>query len=218
MKQTAIVIGATGLVGRALTDLLLTDAKFDRVKIFARRDTGHKSPKLEMHVVDFNQPEAWQHEVKGDVLFSALGTTLKQAGSKQAQYLVDYTYQYNVARLAAAQGVTKYVLVSAGGSSTKSPIFYSRMKAELERDVSVLTFQSIHILRPGMLAGHRAEPRLGERISTVVFRALGAIPGLGALNPIQGFEVARAMIALAHDGSAGVHIHEMGDLFRLAKN
>ncbi len=94
--KTAIVIGATGLVGEQLVALLLKDTRFEKVKTFVRRSANMNNPKLEEHVIDFDQPESWKKQVTGDVLYSALGTTLRVAGSKEAQYKIDYTYQYNV--------------------------------------------------------------------------------------------------------------------------
>ena len=96
--KTALLIGATGLVGGALLDLLLNDNRFEKVKVFVRRSTGESHPKLEEYQVDFDTLLTWKEFLKGDVLFSALGTTLKKAGSKEAQYKIDYTYQYELAK------------------------------------------------------------------------------------------------------------------------
>src|SRR5687767_13921512 len=125
-SRTAIVIGATGLVGTALVKQLIEDDRFDRIKILGRRSSGVQHPKIEEHVIDFDQPKSWSHFVKGDVLFSALGTTLRTAGSKEAQYKIDHNYQYEVAKAAAANGVPVYVLVSAAMADPRSRIFYSR--------------------------------------------------------------------------------------------
>lgn len=138
MGARAIVIGSTGLVGKQLIEQLLEDARFDRVGSFVRRPSGRTHPKLDEHVVDFRAPDAWASQVTGDVLFSALGTTLKQAGSKEAQYEVDYTFQFRTAQAAAKNGVKEYVLVSSASASASSMVFYSRIKGELERDTQKL--------------------------------------------------------------------------------
>src|SRR5215213_7489402 len=131
MYMTAIVIGATGLVGSELTKLLSANEQFDRIKVFTRRPLEVKHPKIEEYVINFDYPDQWKGLVTGDVLFSALGTTLKQAGSKGAQFKVDYKYQYNFAKAASENGVANYVLISAAGASPSSRIFYSRMKGNL---------------------------------------------------------------------------------------
>ena len=112
MNITSNVIGATGLVGKQLVQQLLNDNRFETVRIFVRRDTGLKHPKLEQQIVDFAQSETWKEQLTGDVLFSALGTTLKQAGSKEKQYEIDFTFNLNFAQKAKENGIENYVLVS----------------------------------------------------------------------------------------------------------
>ena len=124
----ALVIGATGATGRDLVNQLLTDKDYDEVNVFVRRPLEVESPKLKTHIVDFEKPEEWKDLVNGDVAFSCLGTTLKDAGSKEAQRKVDYDYQYNFAKAAKENEVEDYILVSSYGANPKSKIFYSRMK------------------------------------------------------------------------------------------
>ena len=127
MNKTAIIIGATGLVGNNLLQQLLLDNDFSSVKIFVRRATGISHSKLKEFIIDFDKLELSKSDISGDVLFSCMGTTLKQAGSKSMQYKVDFTYQYQFAKLADENGVPDYLLISAASSSSKSKIFYSRM-------------------------------------------------------------------------------------------
>ncbi|SHL88460.1 NAD(P)H-binding protein [Hymenobacter psychrotolerans] len=215
--QTALLIGATGLVGDNLLRQLLSDSRFDRIKVFTRRPTGYHNPdRLEEHLIDFEHPEHWQHLLSGDVLFSALGTTLRQAGSADAQYKVDYTYQFRVAEAAAQNGVKTYVLVSSAGAAADSFVFYSRMKGKLERDVKRLPFQRIRIMQPGMLAGHRHEPRLMERLALPLAAAVAQLPGLQQYRPIHGREVAQAMINAALDEKPGVQTDTLEQVFQRA--
>jgi len=216
MKKTAIVIGATGLVGDQLVQMMLHDTRFEKVKVLARKTTDIHNDKLEEHIVNFDDPGSWKKLVTGDVLYSAMGTTLRAAGSKEAQYKVDHTYQYEVAKMAAANDVKEYVLVSSAGASTDSNIFYSRMKGELERDIKKLPFETIHIIRPGMLAGERKEVRTGVKIWTPLMSVIGAIPGLGNLKPIHGKQVAQAMINATFRHVVGIHSYTMGEVYKLA--
>lgn len=193
---TAIVIGATGLVGNALVQQLITDEQYGRIVILHRRSIGIHHPKLEVHIVNFDQPDTWRDLVKGDVLFSAMGTTLRKAGSKAAQYQVDFTYQYEVAKAASANQVPQYVLVSAAMAKPTSPFFYAKMKGQLEAAITTLSFQYIHIFQPGLLTGERKERRRAEEWSAVILGWIAKIPLLGHWRPISGEEVARAMRAV----------------------
>ena len=136
--MNALVIGATGAVGKDLVDQLLKDDAFERVTAFVRRPLGIEDPKLTAHVIDFDHPEQWSHLLQGDVLFSCLGTTIKAAGSQANQWKVDYTYQYEAAKAARENGVDTYALVSSVSATPKSKIFYTRMKGELEEAVKQL--------------------------------------------------------------------------------
>ena len=215
--KTALVIGATGLVGSALTDLLLADDRFERVKIFVRRSTGKTHPKLEEHRVNFDEIEKWAYLLSGTVLFSAMGTTLKTAGSKDAQYKIDFTYQHDVAKAAAANGVRHYVLISSAGAAPQSRLFYSRMKGELEVAVQTFSFAHIHILQPGILQGHRTEPRLGERIGIGLASLLRYVPGLRQYRPVPATTVAQAMIRASFREEKKVETWTLENVFTLAE-
>lgn len=215
--RTAIVIGATGLVGRQLIELLIRDRRFEQVKIFSRKSPGIQHDKLEEHIVNFDEPDEWRKLITGDVLYSTMGTTLRAAGSKEAQYKVDYTYQYQVAKAAAMNGVKEYVLLSAATASPDSKIFYSRIKGELERDVKRLPFETIHILRPGLLAGSRVVARTGEKVGIGIMNIVSLIPGLGNLKPIQGADVAKAMLNASFRHVVGIYSYTMGEVLMMAR-
>jgi uncharacterized protein YbjT (DUF2867 family) len=213
-SREAVLIGATGLVGSELLRRLLADERFSRVVVLGRRSTGVTHPKLREHLIDFEAPSSWSDLVKGDVLFSALGTTLRAAGTPSAQYKVDHTYQYRAAESARRHGVATYVLVSSGGASPRSRIFYSRMKGELERDVEALGFPRTRILRPGLLDGERQEVRGGERWALRLLRPLAPVLPASA-RPISVAIVARAALEVASDPAPGTVRYEARDLFRL---
>jgi uncharacterized protein YbjT (DUF2867 family) len=210
----AILIGATGLVGSELLRLLLADARFASVTVLGRRPAGVAHGKLREHVVDFEAPAGFAHLVAGDVLFSALGTTIRAAGSEGAQYRVDHGYQLHVAECARRNGVGTCVLVSSSGASPRARIFYSRMKGELERDVEALGFARTRILRPGLLDGERREHRAGERWALRVLRPLAPVLPAAA-RPIPVATVARAALAAALDPRPGTHRYEARELFRI---
>lgn len=216
MMKTALVIGATGLVGKSLLKQLLQDDRFSEVIVFGRRSTGFNSPKLTEHLVDFDKPEKWQHLVKGDVLFSTLGTTLKKAGSKAAQYKVDHDYQFLFAAAAARNVVSDYVLVSSIGADDRSVFFYSRIKGKLEKDILGLDFQKIVILRPGPLDGQRQEDRPGERIGLRIIRFLNRLGLFRSYRPIMDHMVASAMIHAVFLVKPGIMIFQKERLFQLA--
>lgn len=192
--KTAIVIGATGLVGYQLVRLLLTDDSFGKVKVFTRRTLNLNSSKLEEHVVDFEKIDSWRDAVTGDVLFSALGTTRRKAGSKQAQFRIDHHYQHVCAKAAAENSVPVLVLVSSVGADPRSRLFYPRIKGLLESDVCELPFQHVVIIRPGPLYGSRPERRTGEAIGMLFVRMMNRFGILKRYRPIHGEEVARALI------------------------
>ena len=215
MNKTAIIIGATGLVGSQVLNLLLEDKRYSKIKVFHRRTTGINHPKLEEHIIDFDEIEEWKELITGDELYSALGTTIKKAGSQEQQYTIDYTYQYEVAKAAAENGVKKYSLVSSAGADYESRMFYSRLKGELDDDVKNLPFKVIAILRPSILAGDRNERRLGESVGMFFIKFLTKIPGLKKYRPISGETVAKGMINSLHRCPKGYHIFELDEIFYL---
>lgn len=135
----ALVIGATGATGQALLPLLIS---------FGRRAPDLTDAKLHSHIIDFNQPQQWADKVQGDAVFICLGTTLNAAGSKAAQWQIDYQAALDFA-LAARHGAPTLVLVSAAGANARSPFFYPRMKGALEEAVTVLGYPRLRIYRPG---------------------------------------------------------------------
>lgn len=212
--KTAIVIGATGLVGKFLTLNLLNDEHYSSVKIFVRRSIGIVDPKLKAYLVDFEKLQDWENEITGDVLFSALGTTIKKAGSKEAQYKIDFTYQLEFAKAAFRQGVTKYLLVSSAGADHKSKNFYLRMKGELDRLVTSLGFKNIFIFKPSILVGKRNESRIGEKLGISAIKFCSAIiPALKKYKPIKAERVAKFMIQISNEPSENtLKVFELGEI------
>lgn len=203
----AIVIGATGATGNDIVTQLLSDEQFAEVHIFVRRNLSIQHDKLRVHVVDFDKIEEWKGELRGDVLFSALGTTIKQAGTQKEQWKVDYTYQYEVAKAAKENGVKAMALVSSAWATAGSKVFYTRMKGQLEEDVKKLGFRSLYIMRPPSLI-RKDTDRFGERVSVKLLFALNKIGLLRSIRPMPTSQVAHAMIATAKLSKEGVFTFE----------
>lgn len=212
MKHVANVIGATGLVGHQLILQLLVHPEFDKVRSFVRRSSDMTHPKLEEIVIDFDDPESWKHLVKGDVLFSSLGTTIKTAKSKENQYKVDFTYQFEFAKAAAENKVPAFVLVSSIGADPKSKVFYSRMKGELEGACSKLSFIKQVFFRPSILDGDRNEKRTGELIGLAISRVLTQFI-LKKYRPTPVHMLAERMIFVSIDLSTELQVIEGTDIF-----
>lgn len=210
----ALVLGATGAIGKDLVELLLNDPAVERVDIFVRREVNIPSAKLVVHVVDFDHPEQWADKLSGDVLFSTLGTTIRAAGSQMAQWKVDYTYQYNAAKAARESGVPTYVLVSSVGANAKSRVFYTRMKGALDDAVQELGFPGCFILRPPSLI-RKGSDRFGEKAGIVALRAFNAIGLMRAWKPMPTEAVAAAMLRLAKSGREGTEIVDAQEILKV---
>jgi uncharacterized protein YbjT (DUF2867 family) len=216
-SKTAVMIGATGMVGAQLLIQLLADERFGKVISFGRKKTGHAHSKLEEQLIDFDVPDSWSPLVKGDAAFSSLGTTLKQAGSQAAQKKVDYDYQFAFATAAAKNGVPSYVLVSSASANPKSNLFYTRIKGELDREVQALGFERVRIIRPSLLGGDRQSPRPGEKIGSVLLGAVNAIGIARKYREIHADVVAKAMINAALDPEKGTRIFTLDQVFTEAE-
>lgn len=217
MGQSVLLIGATGLVGSEILNYLLSDQRVSRIKVFVRHSTGITHPKLEEKLVDFEKLSEWRPDLKGDVLFSTLGTTLHQVGSREAQRTVDYDYQLRVAQAAKINGVENYCLVSAPGANPKSVFAYNKMKGDLERDVLKLGFSKITLIRPGLLKGPRAQKRFVESNAGKILDVLPTIPGLEALRPVSGKLVAYACVESAFDSCSGQRILQPKDVLKFLR-
>jgi uncharacterized protein YbjT (DUF2867 family) len=210
----ALILGATGAIGKDLVEQLLQDETFDRVDIFVRREVKIPSAKLVTHVVDFDHPEQWADKLTGDVLFSTLGTTIKAAGSQEAQWMVDYTYQYNAAKSARENDVPTYVLVSSVGADSKSNIFYTKMKGALDDAVQQLGFPACFILQPPSLI-RKGSDRFGEKVGVWALKAFNAIGLMRQYTPMPTEVVAAAMIRLAKSGRKGNEIIVSQDILNI---
>lgn len=210
---TAIVIGATGLVGSALVDRLAEADHVARVVTLTRRPAPHASPKVENRVVDFDRLDAHADAFRGEWLFSCLGTTLRQAGSVAAQRRVDVDYPLAAARLADANGVRHCLIVSSAGADASSRSPYLRMKGEVDDAVEAMGFERVTIVRPSLLAGERDRARPGEVIGGVVLRALAWVPGVRRYRPIRGDQVAERLVRASRETGPGRERYTLDEIF-----
>ena len=193
-KLGALVIGATGATGQEIVSQLLGDDSFNSVSIFVRKDPNITHNKLKTYIIDFSKIKNYKDLIKGDVLFSCLGTTLRVAGSKDKQYLVDYTYQYEFAKIASDNGVADYSLVSSIGANEKSPFFYPKIKGELEMAIKRFPFKTIQIFQPPTLIRQQELIRTGEKIGIKIFRWLNFFGILKSQKPLPVNILAEFMI------------------------
>jgi len=201
----ALLAGATGLVGGECLRLLAADDAISVVRVLVRRPLPPqgKGPRVKELRTDFADLHGHPEWFRVDWAFCALGTTMKKAGSREAFRRVDYDYPLAIAKAARAQGVSHFLLVSAMGANALSPIFYNRVKGELEEAVRALGFASLTIARPSLLLGDRQEWRMGEEVA----KRIGWLFPSGS-RPVKASQVASALVHAAHDPARGVHVLE----------
>lgn len=205
--RRVLLLGATGLVGGELLAQLLDDASVDEVRVVARRASGRQHPKLVEHIFDLAEMERHADVFSVEQIFCALGTTIKKAGSQERFRFVDHDLPLLAAKLGLASGAQHYLLVSALGANRRSGIFYNRVKGELEDAILALGYRSLTIARPSLLLGPRAERRMGEEIAK---RFGWLMPP--KLRPIEGADVARALVDAARRDEPGVCIFESREM------
>jgi len=204
MRKQALIVGATGAVGRELLKLCLDGPRYARVTVIARRPTSLEYEKLhwieaEFDVLDDLAPVAG---LEGGDAYCCLGTTIKAAGSKAAFRKVDFDFVLNSARFAKKSGARQFSMVSALGANPESSTFYNRTKGEVEAAVVAEGFPALRIFRPSLLKGERDDFRLGEEIGNWVSLALTPLfhLGLRKYQPVQISKLARAMYVSADEG------------------
>ncbi|WP_046245856.1 NAD-dependent epimerase/dehydratase family protein [Hymenobacter terrenus] len=216
MSKTALLAGATGLIGSHLLPLLLQSERYSKVIVVGRKSLPMLHPKLTQVVTDLDRLEDVRLQLIADDIFCCLGTTMRQAGSKEAFYKVDFLYVVTLAAITASNFASQFLVISSLGADAESRIYYSRVKGEMEAAVRQTAFRAIHIFRPSLLLGEREQPRIGERLSAIVlrmFRPLLRGP-LQKYRPVTAATVAAAMLHAAADDGGGVRVHESNELTR----
>lgn len=216
--MTINIFGATGLVGGHLLATALQHSAIDKVRIFVRKKINLQHAKLEQVVADFATLEQVSEKIKGDIVFNCLGTTLKKAGSKKAQYTIDCEYPIKAAQLAAKNGVTSMVSVSSVGA-TLSGNFYLKTKAEMEQGVTAVIGEKSYFVRPSFILGNRKETRLGEKIGIIIAMPLNYLlfGSLQKYRSIHAENIAKSMLHVGIAQPKGISILHYDDMLEWAK-
>ena len=219
-QQVAVVLGATGMIGNLLTQRLLKDPGFSKVRVLVRRPLSYEHPRLEMQIVDFDNINEIQSRLgTGDCIFSCIGTTRKAVQKDEALYWkIDHDIPVHVATLGKAAGFHTFLLVSSVGANAKTTNFYLQLKGITEQDILAENYNSTHIFRPSLLLGERTEKRFGEGAFQSIMSPLSPLMfgSLQKYKPVQAADVAKAMIVAANRQSTGKHIYEYNEIMQLA--
>ena len=197
MKKKAIILGATGLTGSHLLELLLNDSNYDAVKVFTRKKLSISHPKIEEHVVDLLKLSDHADKFTADVVFCCIGTTKAKTPNKELYRAIDYGIPVEAAKLCKQNFINSFIVISAIGANPQSKVFYNRLKGEMERDVLAQQIKHTHLLQPSLIVGNRNEKRIGEDLSKQFMKIVGfLIPP--RYKMIEGKTIARAMAQMAN--------------------
>jgi uncharacterized protein YbjT (DUF2867 family) len=216
--RTAIVFGATGMVGNILLEELINSADYSVIKIFVREPTGISEPKVQEIITDVSDPASYSAEITGDDIFICLGTTIKKAGSVANMEKIDRDLPVQIAGLARKNGIKNIAVVSSIGAAKTSRNYYLRIKGEMETGILKLDFDNTVIVRPSMLLGERKERRRGEMVGKVVMKTFQPVL-IGKLlkyRAIHAGDVARAMILIMQK-KREKNIFESDELQKIAR-
>lgn len=207
-SKTAIIAGASGLIGKSLTQLILNSKDYGQVIALVRKPLGIQHDKLKELTVNFDHLAEMEEFPKADDIFCTLGTTIKTAGSQEAFYKVDYTYPMELAKRALKSEASRFFLVSAMGAKLNARNFYSRVKGELEDKISFLNYRTIYIFKPSLLRGNRKENRPGEKFAQAITRIIPFIGPWKKYRPIHADKVADAMMKVAKQEDKGCYFYQ----------
>ena len=201
-QKSALLLGATGLTGGHLLNLLLESEEYHIIYIYVRRPLGIQNPKLKEIIIDY---ESYEGTVDADTVFCCLGTTIKIAKTKEAFKKVDQDYPVKIAQLQFNAGSKRFLVISAMGAASDSLFFYSRVKAEMEKLLSTIGYPKLFIFRPAIITGERKEHRSGEKIATGIFEILNYIL-IGPLKKYQSVS-AKAIASCLLSYSCNNQVH-----------
>ncbi len=200
-KKTAILLGATGLTGGILLDLLLKNETYTKVKLFSRTSVGFTHPKIEEHLIDLLQLENYSTDFTGDEIFCCIGTTKKKSPDKETYKKIDFGIPVAAAKLAKQNNINAIIIISALGADAKSSVFYNQIKGEMENAVIAQKIKITYILQPALIGGKRSEKRAGEWIFKQVMKVFNVmlVGNLAKYKTIEPETIAKAMLWLANN-------------------
>lgn len=215
--KTAMIIGANGLVGNELLQLLLKSDYYTTVVSVTRRALNLSHKKLLQLVIDYNRLYELKEIIGADDVYCCLGTTIKKAGSQEKFRTVDYEYPIKMAKLSLSNGSRQFLLVSSLGASVKSSVFYSRTKGEVEEEIKKMDYEGIHIFQPSLLLGDRSEKRTGEDLAKRIFNIIPFIfkGALKKYKPIEASKVAEVMYKVAQENNNGTHTYVSDEMLEM---
>jgi uncharacterized protein YbjT (DUF2867 family) len=218
--KTALIVGATGLVGKNCLYQLLETKEYSRVIALVRKPLAIKHHQLEQVIVDFDQLQHYKDKMTADDVFCCLGTTIGVAGSQENFRKVDFDYPLQVAEICLNNGAQQFLLVSAMGANAASSIFYNKVKGEIENAIDKLNYSSLQIFQPSLLLGNRKEVRVGELIGKVVMKGLGFL-FIGPIKKYKAIEaetVAKAMVKAALQAKKEKRVFQSDEIASLGKS
>jgi uncharacterized protein YbjT (DUF2867 family) len=193
--KTALIAGATGLVGSELLKIITESNEYKAIHVLTRKSLNHNSSKIVEHIIDFDKLADFRPEIQIDHIYCTLGTTIKKAGTKENFRKVDFEYVLNLGKIAKANQSKKFLVVSSLGANAKSLIFYSRVKGEAETALKKLSLPHFFIFRPSLLLGNRQEHRAGEKTAASVYKVLAPVFS-GPLKKYKGVEAKQVAFAM----------------------
>ena len=199
--KTALLFGASGLVGSHVLNQLISNNSYSKIKLFVRTTINISDPKIEIIQTDFKNLENHREDIKGDDCFFCIGTTKKNSPDKNEYKRVELEVPKQVAQIAKSNSVNSFVFISSGYANPKSSGDYLKFKGEVEEELKRLNFQMLGIMRPSFLLGDRKEKRIGEKIGIFVFKLLSPLflGPLKKMKPIHSATVAKAMITITQN-------------------
>lgn len=215
-QKTALVFGATGLVGTELVKVLNKDDRYNEIKIFGRHSSGFAGGKVKEIITELSNKSLLETEMTGDHIYCCLGTTIKKARTKEAFRKVDLEFPKLIAEVASAKGISKMIVISSIGATSHTSNFYLKTKGEMEETLAGILKDRVYFLRPSFLLGHRSESRPGEQAGKFLMKLVGPLfrGKMKKYRAIEGHSVAEAMVYVAN-GVEDKHVFESDEIVDL---